>query len=140
MNSWAYQGPDSGLCAGRCASHRKDQLQAVVPLPACTPPNYTWRQSGQSVQVQGIVSRRSCKDIIVLLHGTEAWQACVSERRLRGEQARPCRYCVFGFYCLVFVLLLPFACIFLVVCLDLIGISFVLIWHIFWINLVLFLD
>ncbi len=95
MNSWAYQGPDSGLSAGRCASHRNDQLQAVVPLPACTPPNYTRGQSGQSVQVQGIVSRRSCEDIIVHLHGTEAWQARVSERRLRGEPARPSRYGVF---------------------------------------------
>ena len=133
MNSWAYQGPDSGLCAGRCASHRKDQLQAVVPLPACTPPNYTWRQSGQSVQVQGIVSRRSCEDIIVLLHGTEAWQACVSERRLRGEPARPSRYGVFG-------LLLSSVCIFIAICLYYFGTLLGFIWHIFWINLVLLLD
>ena len=73
MNSWVYQGPDSCLSAGRRASRWNVQLQAGVRLPACTPPNYTWRQSGQSVQVQGIVSRRSCKGII--LHGTEAWQA-----------------------------------------------------------------
>ena len=35
------------------------------------------------------------------------------------------------YYCLVFVFLLPFACIILVLCLDLFGISFVLIWYCF---------
>ncbi len=137
MNSWAYEGPDSGLSAGRWASRRKGQLQAVVRLPACTLPHYTWRQSGQSVQVQGIVARRSCEGIIVLLHGTEAWQACVSERHLLGEPARPWRYGVFGFFLCSVCIIIAF---FLVVCLDYFCISFGLFWHFFWIVLVFLLD
>ena len=89
MNSWAYQGPDSGLSAGRRASRRNVQLQAGVRLPACSPLNYPRRQSRHWVKDQGIVSRRSFQGFIVLRHGTEDWQAYVSATRLRSEPARP---------------------------------------------------
>ena len=89
MNSWAYQGPDSGLSAGRRASRQNVQLQAGVRLPACSPLNYTRSQSRHCVKDQGIVSRRSFQGFIVLRHGTEDWQAYVSATRLQSEPARP---------------------------------------------------
>ena len=68
--------------------------------------------------------------------------ASVRERKAparRTGKAQQVR-CFLDYYCLVLGLLLPFTCIILVLCLDLYGISFGLIWYCSWINLVLFLD